>query len=599
MRWTIQRTLLAAAGISGLLLLGTGAISYQQSRQEEAVTSRLSVALAGLHDHLDAARMHQAIRSDVMRAFYVAQYDRPSRESVFDDLDDHVQTFQHVLAAADTLPLSDSIKVGLKSVADAMGKYLEAAEGIVPQAFDDPQAARSRIPALEAGFRDLEFRLDHVAGEFEREIRAQQATAVAVSRRAHLVIALFCLSAIVASLTLMLLLARRIVGDVREVLRASRSAGQGDLTARARVRSRNELGEAAEALNQAVEGMHTALGTDQVDWQEMGRQRAEIRRIRQIVENAPLNIMYADRDLVLQYLNPAAIASFRRLQAHLPVPVDEMIGQSIDVFHRQPAHARAILFDPAKLPHQSQIRLGPETLQLNLCGIREESGDTVGYMATWEIVTARLEAEQQVRDAQRAELDAAESKRRLEGENAARRQEEGARREAEQKARAEEERSRAEDIRLRVDKILAVVDAAGRGDLTQEVVADGDDAVGRLGDGLAAFFRNLRGSIAEIARTAETVGGASTQMNTVGGRLNAMAGETSAQATVVATAADEVSRNVQTVAAGAEEMSVSIREIARNAADAARVAAHAVQVAERANATVEKLGASSGEIGKV
>ncbi|HMV31825.1 MAG: methyl-accepting chemotaxis protein [Gemmatimonadales bacterium] len=396
-----------------------------------------------------------------------------------------------------------------------------------------------------------------------------------------------------------LILGRQISTAVLHLARASSAAGGGDLTARARLTGDNELVDAAQALNRAIEGMQEALDAPRVDWRTVGQQRKEVTLIKQLVEHAPINIMYADRDLVLRYLNPAAQRTFQRLEAHLPVKADQMVGQSIDLFHTHPAHQRALLADASKLPHHARFPLGPETLDFLAAPIRDEQGALVGTMVTWEVVTEKLRAEQALAEAKAAELRAIEERRAAERGDAERRQREAAEREAEQRASAERERAQAAELRAKVDAILAVVEAAGQGDLTREIPVRGEDAVGRLGTGLDAFFQNLRGSIANIAQTAGTVAQATSQVASVGRQLGASATETSAQAGVVASASDEVSRNVQTVASGTEEMSASIREIAKNAASAAQVAAQAVKVAQRTNGTVGKLGASSDEIGKV
>ncbi|MBK7714346.1 MAG: HAMP domain-containing protein [Gemmatimonadetes bacterium] len=380
-----------------------------------------------------------------------------------------------------------------------------------------------------------------------------------------------------------------------EVLEA---VAAGDLSRRAATTSVTEARRMGEALERALQGMREALGADHVEWTAVGAQRAEITRIRQLVENAPTPTMYADRDLVLQYLNPAALATFRRMAAHLPVAPDQLVGRSLEEVHHDPGH-RALFDDPAAPPHATRFALGPEVIDSVACVIRDGDGSAIGAMVTWEVVTEKLAAERAVREAQVQELRNAELRRQAEAEAGERRQREAAEREAEQQARAAEEHARTADLRAKVDAILAVVDAAGAGDLTREVAVRGEDTVGRLGEGLARFFENLRGSVANIARTAASVATSSEQVNAVGCRLGVTATETSAQATVVSSAAEEVSRNVQTVAAGTEEMSASIREIAKSAAEAAQVASQAVRIADRTNGTVGKLGTSSAEIGQV
>ena len=164
---------------------------------------------------------------------------------------------------------------------------------------------------------------------------------------------------------------------------------------------------------------------------------------------------------------------------------------------------------------------------------------------------------------------------------------------------AERERIAAQDLTQKVDSILSVVSAAGQGDLTQEIQVRGSDAIGQMGEGLAKFFTDLRGSIGSIGASAMNLASASEELTTVSQQMSANAEETSAQTKVVSGATVQVNQNLQTVATGAEEMGASIKEIAKNATEAAKVATSAVRAAEAANATVTKLGDSSAEIGQV
>jgi methyl-accepting chemotaxis protein len=164
---------------------------------------------------------------------------------------------------------------------------------------------------------------------------------------------------------------------------------------------------------------------------------------------------------------------------------------------------------------------------------------------------------------------------------------------------AERERLGAQELTQKVHSILAVVAAAGRGDLTQEVPVRGSDAVGQMGEGLTKFFADLRQSIGSIGASAINLASASEELTTVSQQMSTNAEETSAQTKVVSGATLQVNQNLQTVATGAEEMGASIKEIAKNATEAAKVASSAVRAAETANSTVSKLGASSAEIGQV
>ena len=271
----------------------------------------------------------------------------------------------------------------------------------------------------------------------------------------------------------------------------------------------------------------------------------------------------ADKELIIQYMNPASKKVLKTLEAYLPIKVDDILGKSIDIFHKNPAHQRKILSDPANLPHEAMIQVGPEILKLSITANIDASGDYLGPMVDWGIVTEQVQKEKVANEA------------------------------------TEKEQKLAKELQEKVDVMLEVVEAASQGDLTKEVTVNGSDSIGQMAAGLSTFLSTLRTNISEIGKNAQTLEGSSGELTDVSHLMAGNAEETSNQANVVSAASEEISKNVQTVATGIEEMSASIREIAQNANEAAKVTQEAVEAAEQTNATVVKLGESSIEIGQV
>ncbi len=118
----------------------------------------------------------------------------------------------------------------------------------------------------------------------------------------------------------------------------------------------------------------------------------EMARTVQMIENAPVNIMYTDTDLIIKYMNQTSIRTLKRLQEYLPIRVEQMLGHTIDVFHKTPERQRKLLADPKNLPHQAVIRLGPEYLDLLVSPITDSAGHYIGPMLTWSVVTEKFEA---------------------------------------------------------------------------------------------------------------------------------------------------------------------------------------------------------------
>ena len=112
-----------------------------------------------------------------------------------------------------------------------------------------------------------------------------------------------------------------------------------------------------------------------------------------MLENVPTNVIAADTDLLITYINPASVRTLRTLQDHLAVRVDDMMGQCIDVFHKDPDLQRRILRDPRNMPHTANIQLGPETLSLLATAVYDAQGTYVGPQITWEVITEKLKVE--------------------------------------------------------------------------------------------------------------------------------------------------------------------------------------------------------------
>ena len=79
---------------------------------------------------------------------------------------------------------------------------------------------------------------------------------------------------------------------------------------------------------------------------------------------------------------------------YLPCKASELVGQNIDVFHKDPSYQRGILAnDGAKLPVRAIIDIGPEKADLLVSAVKDKQGNYLGPMVTWEVVTEKLKLE--------------------------------------------------------------------------------------------------------------------------------------------------------------------------------------------------------------
>jgi hypothetical protein len=151
-------------------------------------------------------------------------------------------------------------------------------------------------------------------------------------------------------------------------------------------------------------------------------------------------------------LSDERLSVLKSIEQFLPVKADQLLGQTIDVFHKHPEHQRKLLADPKNLPHKAVIQVGPEKLDLVVSAILDNNGNYVGPMLTWDVITEKLATEERTREMQ------------------------------------ERERQSAEELPTKGDAILEVVSAAASGDLTREIAISGSDAIGRMADGMRRFL---------------------------------------------------------------------------------------------------------------
>jgi methyl-accepting chemotaxis protein len=387
-----------------------------------------------------------------------------------------------------------------------------------------------------------------------------------------------------------LTITRSIRVPIGKVVATANAISEGNLrTEKLQVTSTDEIGILGNVFNELLDGLRNFIAhsesilkgeTDEDEFgvkgdfkkaldgmlsQARAKKEAdkESNQLALMVNNLPKNIMFADTNFKIQYMNPQSLNTLTPLEKFLPVKVGAIVGQSIDTFHQNPAVVRKIVSDPRNLPHRALIQIGPEILELVIAAVYDKDRNYMGPQVCWEVATARVELEKKSREME------------------------------------EREKIQATDLKNKVESMLGVVDAAAKGDLTREVTVSGSDSIGQMGQGLSKFLGNLRQSISNIGLNAQALASSSEELTSVSQVMSSNAEETAAQAGVVSAASEQVSRNVETVATGTEEMSASIREISKNAAEAARVAANAVKIAGITNNTVTKLGTSSAEIGEV
>ena len=128
------------------------------------------------------------------------------------------------------------------------------------------------------------------------------------------------------------------------------------------------------------------------------RTRTEIAFAReQMIEQFPVPVMVADphNDFKINYCNIAAKDAVAALGEGLPCAASEILGQSIDIFHKNPKHQHRILQDPGNLPWTSQVNFNnTEHLDLRITALYDTKNNYVGAMLVWRNITFQVRSTQ-------------------------------------------------------------------------------------------------------------------------------------------------------------------------------------------------------------
>lgn len=125
----------------------------------------------------------------------------------------------------------------------------------------------------------------------------------------------------------------------------------------------------------------------------------------------PCNAMFCDRGLILRYMNRSSRKTLLALQQYLPIPVDQILGKSIHIFHKDPDNVDRILGGTKfggnhRLPHKSTVRLGPVKLDQEIEPMLDENGEYLGAVLFWGISTQQaIDALKKAQEAQRSDIE--------------------------------------------------------------------------------------------------------------------------------------------------------------------------------------------------
>jgi methyl-accepting chemotaxis protein len=382
-RWTIGKKLGGLNVASVLFLLGLTGTGYWGITSVERTTTEVAATSSAIRNHIEAGVYNDQARADVAAVF---QAKGQERENKAEEFNQHVRLLQDRIAKARELTSDPATRALLDEEAKLATDCAQAGRTLVDSLVHNSNSAFGQLGAYLQQYKDLQGKIETVSDALEKSSKAAEAGAALRSRQAVRGTELMCLLSVVLLISVSFWITRGVSSGTASASRFADDIASGNLALDdMTVRSHDEVADLMRNLNRMKNNL---------------RERTVVmERMAALSDKTSVNIMYADTNFQLEYMNAASIATMKRLEKYLPCKAEEMVGQSIDIFHKDAARVRKLLSaENSHLPHRAVINVGPETIELTMDHVFNPRKERVGVIGTWQIVTEKLRIEAQNAD---------------------------------------------------------------------------------------------------------------------------------------------------------------------------------------------------------
>ncbi len=316
-----------------------------------------------------------------------------------------------------------------------------------------------------------------------------------------------------------------------------------------------------------------------MEWSDVTALRAsetEVARLKSAVDGAETALMLCDSDLNISYVNDAVVKLLANRQNELRqvFPAFDpynLVGQSIDQFHKNPAHQRALLSDMSRLPALGVVKLLDLVFEVNATAIVGPDGSYMGNMVEWRDMTEQTDAEEQLESLIEAAVEG-DLEQRIDTNKYS----------GFMKTLGEGVNELLEAVVLPIRESTRVIQALSNGDLTQQITGDFKGEFAALQEALNGSMGKLQAMVAEISQSA--------------GNISSGAGEISKGNTDLSQRTEEQASSIEETASTMEQMTSVVKQNADNARQANQLASGARQEAEKGGGVVGEAVKAMAEI---
>ena len=308
-------------------------------------------------------------------------------------------------------------------------------------------------------------------------------------------------------------------------------------------------------------------------------------RVRSALDVVKSNVMVADGDYNIMYMNTTLQEMLRaaepELRKALPnFDASKLVGVSMDIFHKNPAHQRRIL-DSLTGSYEAHITVGSQKFHLVATPVVDKLGKRAGTVVEWRNETVQKAIETEVGDIVKAAAAGDFSKRvPLEGKK-------------------EFMLNFAQAINALCDNVAGVLSdlvqmfgALANGDLTQRITTEYQGQFGLLKDNANAMAERIGVTISEIKSSAAEVTNASAEISTSTTDLSQRTEEQAASL-------EETSASMEEIASTVKKNAENAQAASESAGTTRQVADHGGQVVAQAVTAMARIEESSRKISDI
>jgi len=373
-----------------LFLLCVAAAGVWATRKISADTLKLLQTDAKLEQKYAAARTYSVELRRYEKDTLLNFDNKSAQDNAIDNWKTTDQRLHESISDLDQIAVKSDDMDALTTVKGALKDYEDGYQGMAAGIHSGQIKRLADGMVASAQFKDPRVKVEDNLQEQDAEHASRMAdhekTTKDISREALWTIVLATLVGFLVSAVISVVTARSVTGPINQAVDATQQILSGNLNPDIDTSGKDETGR----LMLTVQKMAA----------EFKEKVTSMARITSMIDNAPINVMCADLDLHIRYMNQTSTRTMKQLQQYLPISVDQMIGHTIDVFHKNPEHQRQMLATDKHLPHNRVIQVGPESLNLLVSAVYDASRNYLGPMVTWEIVTQKLADEKAKKESQ-------------------------------------------------------------------------------------------------------------------------------------------------------------------------------------------------------